>query len=59
VRSRDHLLTSAYPNDTSASDRTIDSHVKRLRRKFQDVDPAFDAIEAVYRAGYRLRIDEA
>jgi hypothetical protein len=33
--------------------------VKRLRRKFQDVDPAFDAIEAVYRAGYRLRIDEA
>lgn len=59
VRSRDHLLTSAYPNDTSASDRTIDSHIKRLRRKFQDLDPAFDAIEAVYRAGYRFRVDEA
>lgn len=57
VRTRDHLLTSAYPHDTSASDRTIDSHVKRLRRKFQEVDPAFDALEAVYRAGYRLRID--
>lgn len=57
VRTRDHLLSSAYPHDTSASDRTIDSHVKRLRRKFQDVDPGFDAIEAVYRAGYRLRID--
>jgi len=56
VRTRDHLLTSAYPNDTSASDRTIDSHVKRMRRKFQEVDPAFDAIESVYRAGYRLRI---
>jgi two-component system response regulator ChvI len=59
VRTRDHLLTSAYPHDTSASDRTIDSHVKRLRRKFQDIDPDFDAIEAVYRAGYRLRIDAA
>lgn len=57
VRTRDHLLTSAYPHDTSASDRTIDSHIKRLRRKFQEVDPAFDAIEAVYRAGYRLRTD--
>lgn len=55
VRTRDQLLASAYPHDTSASDRTIDSHVKRLRRKFQDVDPEFDAIEAVYRAGYRLR----
>jgi two-component system response regulator ChvI len=55
VRSRDHLLTSAYPHDTSASDRTIDSHVKRLRRKFQEVDANFDAIEAVYGAGYRLR----
>lgn len=59
VRTRDHLLSSAYPHDTSASDRTIDSHVKRLRRKFQDVDPAFDAIESVYRAGYRLRLDQA
>jgi two-component system response regulator ChvI len=58
VRTRDHLLSSAYPHDTSASDRTIDSHVKRLRRKFQEVDPDFDAIEAVYRAGYRLRITE-
>jgi two-component system response regulator ChvI len=55
VKSRDQLLTAAYPHDTSASDRTIDSHVKRLRRKFQDLDPAFDAIESVYRAGYRLK----
>jgi two-component system response regulator ChvI len=57
VRSRDQLLSSAYPHDTSASDRTIDSHIKRLRRKFQAVDPAFDAIESVYRAGYRFRVD--
>src|SRR6187549_126115 len=53
VKSRDQLLEAAYPHDTSASDRTIDSHVKRLRRKFQDVDAAFDAIESVYGAGYR------
>jgi two-component system response regulator ChvI len=55
VKSRDQLLEAAYPHDTTASDRTIDSHVKRLRRKFQDVDEAFDAIESVYGAGYRLR----
>jgi two-component system response regulator ChvI len=55
VKSRDQLLEAAYPHDTSASDRTIDSHVKRLRRKFQDLDPDFDAIESVYGAGYRLR----
>ena len=35
VKSRDQLLQAAYPHDTTASDRTIDSHVKRLRRKFQ------------------------
>jgi two-component system response regulator ChvI len=58
VKSRDQLLTAAYPHDTTASDRTIDSHVKRLRRKFQDADPAFDAIESVYGAGYRLRTDD-
>jgi two-component system response regulator ChvI len=55
VKSRDQLLAAAYPHDTTASDRTIDSHVKRLRKKFQDVDAAFDAIESVYGAGYRLR----
>ena len=58
VKSRDQLLEAAYPHDTSASDRTIDSHVKRLRRKFQDLDAAFDAIESVYGAGYRLRSGE-
>jgi two-component system response regulator ChvI len=58
VKSRDQLLQAAYPHDTTASDRTIDSHVKRLRRKFQDVDAGFDAIESVYGAGYRLRTDD-
>jgi two-component system response regulator ChvI len=59
VKSRDQLLAAAYPHDTTASDRTIDSHVKRLRRKFQDVDADFDAIESVYGAGYRLRTEGA
>jgi two-component system response regulator ChvI len=58
VRSRDQLLTAAYPHDTSASDRTVDSHVKRLRRKFLAVDPAFAAIDAVYGAGYRFVLPE-
>jgi two-component system response regulator ChvI len=58
VKSRDQLLQAAYPHDTTASDRTIDSHVKRLRRKFLDADPAFDAIESVYGAGYRLRTED-
>ena len=46
-------MDSAYPDRTVVSDRTIDSHVKRIRRKFAAIDPAFSAIEAVYGAGYR------
>jgi two-component system response regulator ChvI len=53
VLARDQLMDSAYPDRTSVSDRTIDSHVKRIRRKFAAVDPAFAGIEAVYGAGYR------
>ena len=53
VKTRDQLLEDAYPHDTSAVDRTIDSHVKRVRRKFQQADDTFAAIEAVYGAGYR------
>jgi two-component system response regulator ChvI len=53
VRSRDQLMEDAYPDRVSVSDRTIDSHIKRIRRKFAVVDPAFDAIEGVYGAGYR------
>jgi two-component system response regulator ChvI len=53
VLSREQLMDSAYPDRTYVSDRTIDSHVKRIRRKFAAVDPRFDAIEGVYGAGYR------
>jgi two-component system response regulator ChvI len=53
VRTRDQLMDAAYPDRVSVSDRTIDSHVKRIRRKFAAVDPDFAAIEGVYGAGYR------
>jgi DNA-binding response OmpR family regulator len=55
VKTRDQLLHEAYPHDTYLADRTIDSHVKRLRRKFEDQDAAFDAIETAYGLGYRWR----
>jgi two-component system, OmpR family, response regulator ChvI len=55
VKTRDQLMQEAYPDRVSVSDRTIDSHVKRIRRKFQAIDPAFDWIEGVYGAGYRFR----
>lgn len=53
VRTREQLMEDAYPDRVSVSDRTIDSHVKRIRRKFAEVDPTFTAIEGVYGAGYR------
>jgi len=56
VLTRDQLMDSAYPDRTHVSDRTIDSHVKRIRRKFVDADPAFAAIESVYGAGYRYTL---
>ena len=56
VKTREQLMADAYPDRVSVSDRTIDSHVKRIRRKFQAVDAAFDGIEGVYGAGYRYRI---
>src|SRR3954451_11238259 len=55
VKTRAQLLEEGYPHDAYASDRTIDSHVKRLRRKLAEADPGFDAIETVYGLGYRLR----
>jgi len=54
VKTREQLMVAAYPDDTFVSDRTIDSHIKRLRRKFQELDPEFSAIETVHGLGYRL-----
>jgi len=53
VLTRDQLMDSAYPDRTTVSDRTIDSHVKRIRRKFTAIDPGFAGIDGVYGAGYR------
>lgn len=55
VKTRAQLTKEGYPHDTYVSDRTIDSHIKRLRRKFEEVDPAFEAIETMYGLGYRYK----
>ena len=54
VKSRNQLLDIAYQDDVYVDDRTIDSHIKRIRRKFRAMDPAFDAIETLYGVGYRF-----
>ena len=54
VKSRNQLLDVAYQDDVYVDDRTIDSHIKRIRRKFRAVDPGFDAIETLYGVGYRF-----
>ncbi|WP_375285835.1 response regulator [Sphingomonas sp.] len=54
VKNRNQLMDAAYQEDMYVDDRTIDSHIKRVRRKFRQVDPTFDAIETLYGAGYRF-----
>src|SRR3982751_611902 len=54
VKSRNQLLDIAYNDDVYVDDRTIDSHIKRIRRKFRAVDPQFDSIETLYGVGYRF-----
>ena len=55
VKSRDNLMDAAYDDQVYVDDRTIDSHIKRMRKKFRQVDPEFDAIETLYGVGYRYR----
>jgi two-component system response regulator ChvI len=54
VKNRNQLLDVAYQEDVYVDDRTIDSHIKRIRRKFRAADPEFDAIETLYGVGYRF-----
>jgi two-component system, OmpR family, response regulator ChvI len=54
VKSRNQLMYAAYQDDVYVDDRTVDSHIKRIRRKFRVVDEAFDAIDTLYGAGYRF-----
>ena len=58
VKTRAQLMTEAYGEHTFVSDRTIDSHIKRLRRKLADADRACDVIETVYGLGYRCRVEQ-
>ena len=55
VKSRNQLLDIAYQDDVYVDDRTIDSHIKRMRRKFRMIDPAFDGIETLYGVGYKFQ----
>jgi two-component system response regulator ChvI len=55
VKSRDQLIDAAYGENVYVDDRTIDSHVKRLRKKFRQEDGEFDQIETLYGIGYRYK----
>ncbi len=55
VKSRDALMDAAYDDQVYVDDRTIDSHIKRLRKKFKAVDDSFDVIETLYGVGYRFK----
>ena len=56
IKERSQLMDVAYREDTDIEDRTIDSHVKRIRKKFKKVDPDFSAIETRYGSGYRWNV---
>lgn len=57
VKSRDQLIDAAYGDTVYVDDRTIDSHIKRVRKKFRQVDDDFNQIETLYGIGYRYRED--
>ena len=59
AKSRDQLLKEGYPLDEYMSDRNIDGHIKRIRKKMNGVDSEFDGIETIYGLGYRYRSDPA
>lgn len=55
VKSRNALMDAAYDDQVYVDDRTIDSHIKRLRKKFKVVDDSFEMIETLYGVGYRFK----
>ena len=56
VKNRDQLIDAAYGEHIYVDDRTIDSHIKRLRRKFKAVDDEFAGIDTLYGVGYRYTV---
>jgi len=57
AKTREQLLKEGYPYDEYMSDRNIDGHIKRIRKKIARLDPEFDEIETIYGLGYRYRAD--
>ena len=57
VKTREQLMSAAFPEDAYVNERAADSHIKRIRKKIKDVEPGAEVFEAVYGLGYRLRID--
>ena len=55
VKSRDQLIDAAYGENIYVDDRTIDSHIKRVRKKFRAADDDFNQIETLYGIGYRYK----
>jgi two-component system response regulator ChvI len=58
VKNRDQLIDEAYGQSVFVDDRTIDSHIKRIRRKFRERDPSFAEVETLYGIGYRYKTAE-
>jgi len=58
IKERSHLMTIAYKESDDVEDRTIDSHVKRIRKKFKKIDKDFSAIETRYGSGYRWNVGQ-
>ena len=56
IKERAHLMDIAYKENTDIEDRTIDSHIKRIRKKFKKVDEKFSSIETRYGSGYRWNV---
>src|SRR3546814_17577292 len=58
VKNRNQLLDAAYQDDVYVDDSTLDSHIKRLRRKFREVDPELHTLDTHFGAGYRFSAAE-
>ena len=54
IKTRDDLINEAFNEALSKEDRVIDSHIKRIRKKFLSVDPQFDLIKTIYGVGYKI-----
>lgn len=55
VKNRDQLISQAYGDSIYVDDRTVDTHIKRIRRKFREIDGEFDSIETLYGVGYKYK----